>query len=757
MLVVAIAMLTNMLGAAGFVGLFIMVAFMPLNMKIMQAQFKYQKRITERRDERVELLTELLQGMKLIKLLGWEQEMADKLDSKRQEELAAIKTKVFLEAGSTLMFVGMPVLVNVTTFAAYVILGNELTATKAFTSLALFEVLQFPLTAFPRIVQAVLELQVSVNRLTNFFQLPELEEVLILENGTQDADGPRDANYTKRLSTNGVKNVIDVQRADFRWTKKEEANNKEDEKIYNCFMKYFCGMNKREAEDKWWEDLRGVDHSSIPLALGNVNFSLPEGKLLCIVGRVGTGKTTLLNGLINECPTVAGKVTVSGKLAYCSQLPWIQNMTVRDNILCGESYDEDRYAAAVEACDMSDDMRSFADGDETEIGQRGINMSGGQKQRVSLCRAVYADADVYILDDVLSAVDSHVGHHIMHECIVGALSNKTRVLVLHQMQWIHHADYVAVIEDNTVSHFGTYKELKASGVDFEKFVTKKKEEETPEEKPGDAGKEAGDVTPKSGMATPAQKGGFGSKNENKGKLTAEEDREVGKVRAGVFAAYVKAVGPLTGGMILSGIFLYQFTRVGSSWWLATWANDSVTGAADGKSPFYYLGIYALLCLAQVFTVGMRHGIKAIGQVKAARLLHRKAVWAVFRSPMTWFDMTLTGKIVNRLSSDMQKIDIDLVNTCLFMAFVVSSLVSAVTVMLINAPYVLFLLPPLVYIYTRAARKYRASVRELVRLGEFPPQSFFCIFGLVFHWLIDGRCGWQSRSRSRRSIRASPRR
>lgn len=498
-----------------------------------------------------------------------------------------------------------------------------------------------------------------------------------------------------------------------------------------------CRQNKREAEDKWWEDLRGANDTSIPLALGNVNLSVPEGKLLCIVGRVGTGKTTLLNGLINECPTVSGKVTVSGKLAYCSQLPWIQNMTVRDNILGGESYDEERYTAAVDACDMRDDMQSFADGDETEIGERGINMSGGQKQRVSLCRAVYSDADVFILDDVLSAVDSHVGHHIMHECIVGALANKTRVLVLHQMQWIHHADYVAVVEDNTISHFGTYQELKDAGVDFEKFVTKKKEEEVPDEKPGDADKEAGDVTPKSGMATPGGAGGFGSKNETKGKLTADEDREVGKVRAGVFMAYVKAVGPLTGGMIVTGIFLYQFARVGSSWWLATWANDSVTGAADGRSPFYYLGVYALLCLAQVFTVGMRHGIKAIGQVKAARLLHRKAVWAVFRSPMTWFDMTLTGKIVNRLSSDMQKIDIDLVNTCLFMAFVVSSLISACTVMFINAPFVLVLMPFLIYIYTRAARKYRASVRELVRLGTATIHTVrtFCLRSFADGWVV----------------------
>eukprot|EP01043_Picozoa_sp_COSAG02_P080342 COSAG02_NODE_19048_length_903_cov_1.080846_1_plen_267_part_10 len=267
-------------------------------------------------------------------------------------------------------------------------------------------------------------------------------------------------------------------------------------------------------------------------------------------------------------------------------------------------------------------------------------MSGGQKQRVSLCRAVYSDADVYILDDVLSAVDAHVGHHIMHECIVGALKDKTRVLVLHQMQWIHHADYVAVVEDGTISHFGTYTELKERGVDFEKYVTKKKDEEVPDKESEE--KVDANAAQKDGMATPAADRGFGRKDDSKGKLTSDEDREVGKVRLGVFLAYIKAVGPLTGTMIITGIVLYQFTRVGASWWLATWANDTVADETGGRSAFYYLGIYALLCAAQVCTVGMRHGIKAIGQVRAARLLHRRAVWAVFRSPMTWFDMTLTG-------------------------------------------------------------------------------------------------------------------
>ena len=174
--------------------------------------------------------------------------------------------------------------------------------------------------------------------------------------------------------------------------------------------------------------------------------------------------------------------------------------------------------------------------------------------------------------------------------------------------------------------------------------------------------------------------------------------------------------------------------IGTSWWLATWADESASGQGESHSAFYYLGVYSLLCLSQVLTSCMRHCVKVIGQVRAARSLHQRSVWAVFRSPMTWFDMTLTGKIVNRLSSDMQKIDIELVNSCLFMAFVASSLSSAIAVMSVNAPFVLALMPFLGYIYVRAARKYRASVRELVRLESISKSPINQSFTEALHGL-----------------------
>eukprot|EP01047_Picozoa_sp_COSAG01_P033243 COSAG01_NODE_2438_length_7692_cov_5.703016_4_plen_237_part_00 len=191
------------------------------------------------------------------------------------------------------------------------------------------------------------------------------QETIFLENGVPENPGRGPTNYTRRLSTAGVTNVIEVRDADFRWSRATKENRKGAGSQPHCILRLFCGVQKRNDEDRWWEDidLGGEgDHATMPPSLSNVEMAVPPGSLVCIMGRVGAGKSTLLNGLLNEVPCVRGNVTVTGKIAYCSQLPWIQNLSVRDNILCGNAFDQDKYDHAISVCDMSDDMRAFADG-----------------------------------------------------------------------------------------------------------------------------------------------------------------------------------------------------------------------------------------------------------------------------------------------------------------------------------------------------------------------------------------------------------
>ncbi|CAB4008746.1 multidrug resistance-associated 1-like, partial [Paramuricea clavata] len=246
--------------------------------------------------------------------------------------------------------------VSVVTFATYVLLGNTLTASKAFVALALFNILRFPLTALPWMLMNIIQAMVSAKRIETFLSLPELDS----------------ENVKKRSETD---EVISIDDGTFSW-----------------------------AENQ-------------PAILKNINFRIKKGSLVAVVGQVGCGKSSLLSALLGEMEKSSGQVVKNGSTAYVPQQAWIQNDTVRENILFGKCYDPKRYHKVIDSCALTPDLEVLAGGDKTQIGERGVNLSGGQKQRINLARAVYFNADIYLLDDPLSAVDAHVGKHIFDHVI----------------------------------------------------------------------------------------------------------------------------------------------------------------------------------------------------------------------------------------------------------------------------------------------------------------------------------------------------
>lgn len=203
--------------------------------------------------------------------------------------------------------------------------------------------------------------------------------------------------------------------------------------------------------------------------LSGIQFDVPKGKLIQIVGDVGAGKSSLLSALMGEMKKHTGTVQMKGSVAYTSQEPWIQNKTLQDNILMDRKLDDVLYAETIEACALLADLEALAGGDQTEIGEKGVNLSGGQKHRVALARACYSNADIYLLDDPLSAVDAHVGRHLFEKCICGLLDGKTRILVSHQLQFLPHADLVMVMKLGKIVDVGTYEALTQKGVQFSEF------------------------------------------------------------------------------------------------------------------------------------------------------------------------------------------------------------------------------------------------------------------------------------------------
>jgi ABC-type multidrug transport system fused ATPase/permease subunit len=445
--------------------------------------------------------------------------------------------------------------------------------------------------------------------------------------------------------------------------------------------------------------------------LRDVNLSIPRGSLVFVIGRVGSGKSSLISGLLNEIPITAGHVTVRGSTSYCAQQAWIQNASVRSNILFGLAFEAVRYRHACDAADLASDFESFPDGDRTEIGERGINLSGGQRQRVAFARAVYSDADVVLLDDVLSAVDVHVGERLMRRGIMGALKGKTRILVTHAVHWIDKADVVVVMEGGRATGVGSVAELTASGFNFAKHI-----EQTASPRASEARESAVEDKPEKPKK---------EKSKKVTKLIKEEESKKGVVKLEVWKGLFKYLGSGWSSGIILCILVSQLADLSVGWWTGLWSNADDLGWQHTQG--FYLLIFSGLSLASVICSSVRTVMSVVANEALSLNIHSQALLAVFRSPVSYFDSTRTGRILNRFSSDLSQIDGQMVNTTL--AFIIASvglLLSVVSVVLM-APHVLvfFLLAVPFIRYMQHA--FRANAREMQRLGSLTRSPIFSAF------------------------------
>ncbi|KAK2171195.1 hypothetical protein NP493_1094g03011 [Ridgeia piscesae] len=401
-----------------------------------------------------------------------------------------------------------------------------------------------------------------------------------------------------------------------------------------------CRINKFLRSEELDED--NVRHDPLTkeaIKIDNGVFSWSRDEkpaltnLVAVVGQVGSGKSSLVSALLGEMELMEGRVNVRGSLAYVPQQAWIQNATVKDNILFSKAFSQSAYQKVIDACALGPDLDILPGGDETEIGERGINLSGGQKQRVSLARAVYQDCRVYLLDDPLSAVDAHVGRHIFDQVVGpnGLLKRKTRLLVTHSVAYLQQMDTIVVLKNGEISEMGTFQELLLHGAAFAEF------------------------TP----LLEVEKG-----NE---RLTEHEQVLSGSVKMSVFSKYLRACG-------------YVFWPGVIAWWLLFVGTTSVTN------------IWLILgTLGQMFAI-------AVGTVKASRVLHTRLLCRMLRAPMSFFDTTPVGRIVNRFSKDIDTVDV-------------------------NIPYTIRVL-----VSSLARRFYISSSRQLRRIDSILRSPIYAHFG-----------------------------
>ncbi|EHA97372.1 Multidrug resistance-associated protein 1 [Heterocephalus glaber] len=706
------------------------------------------------KDNRIRLMNEILNGIKVLKLYAWELAFKDKVMAIRQEELKVLKKSAYLAAVGTFTWVCTPFLVALSTFAVYVTIdkNNVLDAQRAFVSLALFNILRFPLNILPMVISSIVQASVSLKRLRTFLSHEELEPGSIERQPVKDAGGT---------------NSVTVKNATFTWARGEAPT------------------------------------------LNGITFSVPEGALVAVVGQVGCGKSSLLSAFLGEMDKLEGHVTLKGSVAYVPQQAWIQNDSLRENILFGHQLQEQHYKSVVEACALLPDLEILPSGDRTEIGEKGrgtalqsgwvlcipgsssgVNLSGGQKQRVSLARAVYCDSDIYLFDDPLSAVDAHVGKHIFENVIgpKGMLKNKlcayppvqgrprhtdsgsslllsqTRILVTHGISYLPQVDVIVVMTGGKISEMGSYQELLARDGAFAEFlrtyasmeqeqaseddgsevVDKEEEGVTGISGPGKEPKQmengmlvtdttgrqlqrqlsssssySGDASKHHTSATELQKPGA---QEESWKLMEADKAQTGQVQLSVYWDYMKAIG-----LFLSFLSIFLFlcnhvSSLASNYWLSLWTDDRVVNGTQEHTNVR-LGVYGALGISQEPHTQVFAGVAvfgysmtvSIGGIFASRRLHLDLLHNVLRSPMSFFERTPSGNLVNRFSKELDTVDSMIPQVIkMFMGSLFTVLGSCILILLAT-PIAAVVIPPLGLIYFFVQRFYVASSRQLKRL------------------------------------------
>jgi ATP-binding cassette subfamily C (CFTR/MRP) protein 1 len=501
---VCLYLIYQQLGVSTFVGVGLIAFTMPLNGVCFYILNLVRRKKVLTTDIRVKLMNEILSGIRIIKYYAWETAFAEKVTTVRKVELYYLKIFAYIIAiAFTILLQAVPVFMPILIFFTYVQLGNTLDAARAFTAIALFNLLQFPFVFLPMGISQYSQSLVSCRRMLEFFDADELTPYLIDEAG---ADGTvlemenaslgwiLEEHLQKIQAANTLKDAkISLEAIEIADTKEKEAalkkkgynkvsvkdeetkefeeqkHHQQEQHEKNDLESNLEGIELQEKKKKLEEEELARINRSI-YTLSGLNFKVKKGELVAVIGSVGSGKSSVLGALLGEMNLQSGKVRCSGSVAYCDQRAWILNDSVQGNILFGKPYDEVKFDLALYAANLEDDIKVLPGGVNTQIGERGINLSGGQKARVALARAIYQDADIYLLDDPLSAVDAHVGQFLFQECITKTLAGKTRVLVTHHVHHLSKCDKILLIVEGKMKFFGTYDEYVVSGLEFKTDV-----------------------------------------------------------------------------------------------------------------------------------------------------------------------------------------------------------------------------------------------------------------------------------------------
>ncbi|CAK8532631.1 unnamed protein product [Lathyrus sativus] len=669
---IALVILFHVIGLATIASLVVIVLTVLLNSPLAKLQHRFLSNLMLAQDERLKASSEALVNVKVLKLYAWEIHFKNVIESLRIVELKWLSSVLLQKAYSLILFWFSPILVSTATFMACYFMKVPLHANNVFTFIATMFLVQEPISTTGDVIGVIIQAHVSFSRVVKFLEAPELHTTNV-----------RKSCYDEKL-----KGSILIKSANFSWE----------------------------------------DDLSKP-TIADINLKVSDGQKIAICGEVGSGKSTLLAAILGEVPNTKGKIEVYGKLAYVSQTSWIQKGTIQENILFGSSLDVQRYQESIRRSSLMKDLELFPYGDLTEIGERGINLSGGQKQRIQLARALYQNADVYILDDPFSAVDADTAKKLFNEYILEGLARKTVILVTHQVDYLPTFDYIMLMLGGKIQQAATYHDLLTFSQEFKNLVN--------------AHKKAGGsyhlanvtLSPIHSKSRMEMKQYFTETRLNiisSDKLINEEEREMGDMGLKPYIQYLNQKKGYIYFFISSlSHLMFIICQILQNSWMATSVDNPQINTLR------LITIYLLIGTTSTIFVIMRCLFVAALGFQSSKNLFRQLINSLFCASMSFYDTTPLGRILSRVSSDMSIVDLDVgFNLTYYVASTINYCASLIVLTSI-AWQVLFLCIPMAYVTIRLQRHYYACAKELMRMSGTTKSSIanHVVDSVVGAWTI----------------------
>ncbi|KAL2830906.1 hypothetical protein BDW59DRAFT_140932 [Aspergillus cavernicola] len=749
-IVIAVTLLYRLLGFSSFAGIIIMVLMLPVNLFIAKKFSQLQRQILKGTDARIHSTNEILQNIRIIKYFAWEERFQDIVNEKRRAELSALRFRYIVWSAAATIWYGTPILITFASFFLYTVVEEKrLTPSIAFPALSMFSLLRIPLDQLADMVAHVQESKVSLDRVDKYLNEDETEKYKQLAD--EDTSEPR----------------IALDKATLTWGTGKKSQTGEQEDTFRLL---------------------------------NIDVEFVIGKLNIIAGQTGSGKTSLLMALLGEMKLLEGSVHLPGgmanraelpvdprtglveSVAYCAQEAWLVNDTIKENITFASPFDQPRYDAVIKACALERDLTILDAGDETLVGEKGIGLSGGQKQRISLARGIYSKARHLLLDDCLSAVDSHTAKHIFREALSGPLMmDRTCILVTHNLALTApYADFIVALENGKITFKGQPEDpgaSKALGEDFTKSRPGSRASSPPRSpRPSvSADANAEDSHNGNGAANGSSKP---IKKPERSKSRLLETKATGSIQWPIIKMYLQSMGPWYYWIAAALVFtLQQLGSVSTNIWIRQWANSYSTDKVDidnegtyaamshftfpsfnaltvprtsGLTPqlstqaadsdnevnvTYYLGVYALLGVSYLLISAMREAVLFWGSLHASHGIHKRLLNTVMHAKFRFFDSTPLGQLMNRFSKDIEAIDQEVAPVAIGMLHSLASVIMIVILISAITPGFLIAAVFIAMVYFALGAIYLNASRDMKRLESVQRSPLYQQFGETLNGIV----------------------